>query len=66
VAFVLGLLVLVLLIFAVDDIDWLIKRGAAALAIILLGGFGLSMALSFYEELRSVFLFMLGVDDEQL
>lgn len=64
VCFVLGLVVFVLLCFVVDDIDWLIKRSAAALVIILIGGGGLTMALSFYEELRGLFMALLGVDDE--
>lgn len=47
--FYLGLVVVVLACFVVTDVDWLIRRAAAALFVLLLVGVGGSIILAFRD-----------------
>lgn len=53
--FWLGLFAVVLLTFVVKDVDWLIQRSAAALAILLLAGLFLSFVAGIWHALRDAF-----------
>jgi hypothetical protein len=52
--FWLGLFAVVLLTFVVKDVDWLIQRSAAALAILLMAGVFVSIAGGFWLVMKDV------------
>lgn len=60
--FVLGVGILVLLCFVVEDPGWVIRRGAAALVILLVAGGLLSIAVMAWDDLRAMFSVFFGGD----